>query len=367
VIPMTTADLIKQHGGQRAAAKALGIPRSTLQSRLYKEQRDKDAEDFFIRNGVSIKDYMGRNPSLLLGGEIESSSTTFRVNESETVVENGHKSPLNPAQEGVNALNGPQVANRGHNGKQTIVGKRKTVLFLYDVHLPNESAENIALALDYTQARHEVDTVVIGGDLLDATSISRFKKDPYETMPLHDEIAYAVNWLDALRKRFAKSHIVLLAGNHEARLQAYLWTQAAEISKLKGLKIPDQLELDRFNIEWVDNLDRVQRGGNIFSIGKLNILHGNELGICPNINPARQYFLRALDNMICGHVHKVDDHVANTVAGKQLGAWVCGHLQNEHPAYRPLNPWCAGFAVAHFDADGLFSVKLKKIIEGRVL
>lgn len=245
--------------------------------------------------------------------------------------------------------------------------KRKTVLFLYDIHLPNHSEENIALALDYAQSRHGIDTVVIGGDFLDCAGISRWKKDPYGTMPLHEEIARGVAWLEALWTRFPKSELVMMKGNHEDRLQSYLWNQAAEISKLKGLKLQDQLELERLNIRWVDNLERVQRGEGVYSIGKLNILHGNELGICPNINPARQYFLRALDNVICGHVHKVDEHFATTIAGKTAGAWVCGPLCDMHPEYRPLNPWVAGFAIAHFDDDGLFSVKLKKIIEGRVL
>lgn len=245
--------------------------------------------------------------------------------------------------------------------------KRKTVLFLYDIHLPNHSEENIALALDYAQSRHEIDTVVIGGDFLDCAGISRWKKDPYGTMPLHEEIARGVAWLEALRARFKKSELVMLKGNHEDRLQSYLWNQAAEISKLKGLKLQDQLELDRLNIHWVDNLERVQCGEGVYSIGKLNILHGNELGICPNVGPARQYFLRALENVICGHVHRVDDYIARTVTGDTKGAWVCGALCDMTPAYRPLNPWTAGFAIVHFDDDGLFSVKNKKIIESRVL
>lgn len=245
--------------------------------------------------------------------------------------------------------------------------KRRTVLFLYDIHLPNHSEENIALALDYAQSRHKIDTVVIGGDFLDCAGISRWKKDPYGTMPLHEEIARGVAWLEELRGRFPGAEIVILKGNHEDRLQNYLWNQAAEISKLKGLKLQDQLELDRLRVRYVDNLDRVQRGEGVYSIGKLNILHGHELGICPNVNPARQYFLRALDNIICGHVHKVDEFFARSVAGKTMGAWVCGPLCDMTPEYRPLNPWVAGFALAHFDDDGLFSVKLKKVIEGRVL
>jgi hypothetical protein len=241
------------------------------------------------------------------------------------------------------------------------------VLFLYDVHLPNESEANIALALDYAQSHHRISRVVLGGDLLDCAGISRFKKNPHSTMPLHEELEYAVNWLEGLRERFGDIPIDLIKGNHEDRLQSYLWTQAAEISKLKGLTLQEQLELDRLDIQWVDNLKRVQDGLGVYQIGKLNVLHGHEMGICPSINPARQFFLRGLDNLICGHVHKVDSHFANTIGGKTLGAWVCGPLCDMHPEYRPLNPWTAGFALVHFDADGLFSVKLKTIIEGRVL
>lgn len=268
---------------------------------------------------------------------------------------------------GCSARTARRVVRQQHRAAAVIPSKRDTVLFLYDIHLPNESEENIELALDYAQSRHGVSTVVLGGDLLDCAGVSRWKKDPYQTMPLHEELAYALNFLERLRARFAGLEITLVKGNHEDRLQSYLWSQAAEISKLKGLTLQEQLDLDRLAIRWVDNLDRVKNGQRVYSIGKPHVLHGHELGICPNINPARQYFLRAMDNTICGHVHKVDEHFATTIAGKTMGSWVCGPLCDMHPDYRPINPWVAGFALAHFDDDGLFSVKLKKIIEGRIL
>lgn len=259
-----------------------------------------------------------------------------------------------------------QFMNRERNMSQGSGTKRKTVLLLYDIHLPNHSEENIALALDYAQSRHEIDTVVLGGDFLDCAGISRWKKDPYGTMPLHEEIARGVAWLEMLRKRFNRANVVYIKGNHEDRLQSYLWNQAAEISKLKGLKLQDQLELDRLGIEWVDNLERIEHGHGAYSIGKLNILHGHELGICPAVDCARKYFFKALENIIVGHVHKRDEHTEPTLNDTK-GAWVVGHLQDEHPAYRPFNKWVAGFALGSFDDDGLFSIKNKKIIERRVL
>lgn len=373
------AEFVKLCGSKRSAAKACGIPRKTLcrwlldiertgkinarpsrvrwamerinavRAKMRQDEHCYDVADAFM----SIFGFhrAGRGDDMTCAsfpdnfGDVSNSQTA-----------NGEK------KERVNAkcVHKSRIADEKAR-------KRKTVLFLYDIHLPNHSEENIALALDYAQLRHEIDTVVIGGDFLDCAGISRWKKDPYGTMPLHEEIARGVAWLEALRARFKKSEIVILKGNHEDRLQSYLWNQAAEISKLKGLRLQDQLELERLNIRWVDNLDRVQRGEGVYSIGKLNILHGNELGICPNVGPARQYFLRALENVICGHVHRVDDYIARTVTGDTKGAWVCGALCDMTPAYRPLNPWTAGFAIVHFDDDGLFSVKNKKIIESRVL
>lgn len=363
-------------GSKRSAAHRLGIPRGTLR-RWLKEidragvvhsapkrvQAVKDNIQARERGTSTADALMGIWGFHRVGRGDDMQSASFPGN---VCIGDGHFGRQEKSRKSKNGKHYNGMCASKSSAKTT-ARKRKTVLFLYDIHLPNHSEENIALALDYAQSRHDIDTVVLGGDFLDCAGISRWKKDPYGTMPLHEEIARGVAWLEELRARFKKSELVLLKGNHEDRLQSYLWDQAAEISKLKGLKLQDQLELDRLNIRWVDNLERVQRGEGVYIIGKLNILHGHEMGICPNINPARQYFLRAMDNVICGHVHKVDDHFARTVTGQTLGAWVCGPLCDMTPAYRPINPWCAGFALAHFDDDGLFSVKLKKVIEGRVL
>jgi len=244
--------------------------------------------------------------------------------------------------------------------------KRDTVLFLYDIHLPYENADNIEMALSYAESRHYPTHIVLGGDCVDFQKVSRFVS-PSDAMELSDEIAYAVKWLEKLRARFTGCKITYLVGNHEERLQRFIRTRSPELDGLKGLNIKEQLELDRLNIHLVDNLKLKSETGQFFSIGKLTILHGHELGICPSINPARQYFLRAMDNMICGHVHKVNDHYDNTLRDETKGAFVCGCLCDMHPSYKPQNGWVAGFGLCSWDEDGMFSMKLKKIINGRVL
>ena len=94
--------------------------------------------------------------------------------------------------------------------------------------------------------------IIIGGDAADCESISRFARGP-DTIPLNEEFEMVVGGLGWLRDQFPKAGFVYIQGNHEKRLQAYLWNKATEIAALNGLTIPEQLELDRLQIRWVDN------------------------------------------------------------------------------------------------------------------
>lgn len=240
-------------------------------------------------------------------------------------------------------------------------------LQLYDIHFPNESKENIAIAIDYAKSNFKIDNLVLGGDAADFHRISRWKKDPNSCMPFDEEIEYTRNGVAAISSAFPDAKRYFIKGNHEMRLETFLWNNAPELVNLKGMTVQEQLGLDEAGYTWIDNLKMKEQTGQFFSIGKLTMLHGHELGICPSVNPARQYFLRSFDNVMVGHVHKVDNHIANTISGKVLGAYVVGTLSNMHPEYRPQNDWVAGFAITEFDADGYFKVNNYKIINGRVL
>lgn len=244
---------------------------------------------------------------------------------------------------------------------------KKTALLLFDIHYPHESEENVELAIDYALTKHTVSTVVLGGDIVDCHQISKFSKDPYDLMPIHEEMEYANNRIGEISKRFPGCEKVYIAGNHEIRFQRYLWSQASEISRLKGLTIPEQLDLGLHGFRYIDNLKLKADTGRFYQVGKLSILHGHELGICPMANPGRSYLLKALDNMICGHVHRESKCIERTIGGKVIGAFTAGALCNLNPSYRPNNSWTAGFSLVTYDQDGEFSVKLKTIIGGKVL
>lgn len=172
-----------------------------------------------------------------------------------------------------------QAEERAQAGKRP-TGAVKTALMMYDGHFPHDEWPHILMAVEYAKSRYNVTHVMLAGDWLDCEGISRFAKGA-DTMPLHEEISYAVYKLEMLRGMFKDAAWTYIKGNHEHRLQAYLWNKAAEIAALKGLTIPEQLELDRLGITWVDNDALKQATGRYFRFGKLNVLHGHELGTDP--------------------------------------------------------------------------------------
>ena len=251
-------------------------------------------------------------------------------------------------------------------GQQAISKSVKTALCLYDIHWPYQDQPNLEMAVQDAKQRYNVSHIIIGGDAADCESISRFARGP-DTIPLNEEFELVVGGLGWLREQFPKAGFVYIQGNHEKRLQVYLWNKATEIAALKGLTIPEQLELDRLQIRWVDNEKLKQESGLFYSFGKLSILHGHELGICPRVNPAHRYLERAKASLMVGHIHTTDEKYAKNIHNQTVACHCVGTLANMCPAYRPQNDWVAGFAVVELDADGYYRVDNRKIIDGRIV
>lgn len=244
----------------------------------------------------------------------------------------------------------------------------KVGLALYDLHFPHESDEVLKTVVDYVSEEFpKLDYFILGGDVLDCAAISKFGNDPFDTKPIHQELEYASDRLKELVDDIGADKTYYIKGNHEDRLDRYLQTRAPEISRLKGLTVQDQLGLSEIGVEWVDNIKRKADGQGFFKIGKLYFLHGHELGICPMVAPARRYFLKAFANVMCGHIHRVDEHFERTIDESLIGSWTCGCACDLTPAYRSHNSWVQGFAVIKWYPDGLFHVDLKKIINSKVL
>jgi hypothetical protein len=108
----------------------------------------------------------------------------------------------------------------------------------------------------------------------------------------------------------------------------------------------------------------------IIKIGKLNVLHGHEVGggVFSPVNFARTLFMKMGESTIAGDRHQTSEHSFTRPASDEIiTCWSTGHLAEAHPKYRPINNWNHGFAVVEQDGTGMFEVHNKRIVRNKVM
>ncbi len=234
------------------------------------------------------------------------------------------------------------------------------ILLLTDIHLPYHDIEALTAAIEYGK-KQKPDVIVLNGDVLDCYGISRFQSE-MNRPTLAEELQAGRDFLTLLRAEFPTTEIIFKIGNHEERLRHYILMQAKELHDLPDLRLSVLLNFEGLGITEV--------GREIIKAGKLNIMHGHEMGesVFSPVNPARGYFLKAKCSAIVGHYHQVSYHSESNLNGDEVGVWSVGCLCSLQPEYRPYayTKWRHGFAVIDVDKDGGFEVFNHQIINGRV-
>jgi predicted phosphodiesterase len=233
------------------------------------------------------------------------------------------------------------------------------VLVLPDAHIPYHDLDAVNIALEYG-LEHYLTHILINGDWIDFYALSEFEKDPKKRC-VADEIADGTNALRYLRRRDASAKIIYKCGNHDVRLQRYIWRKAPELAGLPSITIQAMMELDKIGIDWVESRQLTR-------LGKLPVFHGHEYkyGITSPVNPARGLFLRAKCGALCSHHHQWSQHSERTAEGKLISTWSTGCLCDTSPDYSPFNNWSHGFAFIEIAENGAYDVQNLRIIKGKV-
>lgn len=232
------------------------------------------------------------------------------------------------------------------------------ILILSDIHVPYHNNKALTAAIQYGR-EHKVNSVILNGDLMDCYQLSSFEKDPRKRK-FSEELSMTRELLEKLQK-LLRAKIFFKLGNHEERWQRFLRLHAPQVCDMEEFRLRVLLNCDILGIEVIEDK-------RIIKAGMLHVMHGHEFGkISSAVNPARSYYLKTKQSVICGHLHQASEHTEPNLSGELTTAFSTGCLCELHPEYAPINRWNHGFAHARINKDGTFEVRNLRVINGRVV
>ncbi len=237
--------------------------------------------------------------------------------------------------------------------------KLKKAIFIPDCHVPYHDKKSFALLLRVIK-KVQPDIVVILGDFADFYAVSFHEKDPKRKNDIQWEADEVKRHLRMVREAAGEDcRIVYVMGNHEHRLQRYLFSNASALAGLRALQLRELFGLDELRMESVEYKDHIK-------IGKLHITHdAGKAG-----KNAHQDALSAFQsNIIIGHTHRLGYCVEGSATGKPHVGAMFGWLGDVTTIdyvhkIRALRDWATGFGMGYLEPSGLFHIMPVPIVCG---
>lgn len=232
-------------------------------------------------------------------------------------------------------------------------------LFIPDIHAPFHDI--LALEAMYSFIKWwKPNDVIFLGDVVDFYAISRFVKDPERALKLQDELDEAKSILSHIRRLCPAAKFYFIKGNHEARLQKYLWSQAKELASLRTLRIENQLGFKDLDIEYIEN--------GIMKYKGIMLKHGNLVRKYAGYT-ARGEFEKTGMSGASAHTHRACVYYHSNDGGDYV--WMeCGclcrldaeYLEGEQPN------WKQGFGIGYFKENSKrFLLEFVPIIKNKAM
>ena len=233
----------------------------------------------------------------------------------------------------------------------------KKVLLLSDIHIPYHDVEAIKVALNEGK-QLGIDTIYLNGDILDFFMLSFHEKNPKNRPSLRNEIDMAREFFAYLRQEFPKATIYFKPGNHEYRLERYLYIKAPELLDCEEFKLEILLGLAEFRIIYISKRTKTY-------FGDLLVEHGDRIRGSGGVNPARTLFTRYKRHAICGHFHRKSENLEKVYDGEIVYTYSVACLCELEPEYFEVNNHSHGMAIIEMDGDK-FKVNNYSIQNGKV-
>ena len=245
-------------------------------------------------------------------------------------------------------LTGPEAVRafmemRQPKPAQPITGYRR-VMFWPDTHLPYQDKRAVDLALkiaDYFKP----ELLVMLGDILDCNGFSRFEYDTTDPRTFFaTELAEWHKLARAVCDAAPDSEKVFIRGNHEARIERWLWKHP----HLKGdeaFDLSHRLRLADYGFD-PEIKEEIE-----LCAGSLTAKHGKYLGGQQAGVAARKEMARTGTSGVSGHVHTAATVTQRDKRGLRI--WIeSGHLGVNPQHYSPeIQNWCHAVTLGEISRD----------------
>jgi len=188
--------------------------------------------------------------------------------------------------------------------------KIKRNVVISDLHIPYQDKKAVQYTLEFIKKYHP-DNLVINGDLLDFYGISVYSKNPQNKDNLSSECLKAREFLSDLRKATGtECNIQYLTGNHEMRLQQYIWNHP-ELEGLKELELSNLLDIKKYNVKMIEpDNDYWSKCNGHIKLGDTVLMHGDDRLNGASVSAKSGYsamntMLRLNSSVMIGHCHRL--------------------------------------------------------------
>jgi predicted phosphodiesterase len=260
----------------------------------------------------------------------------------------------------VNIKNKPHLIPESHT-KHVEVWKlpktNKKILILSDIHIPYHDVEAIKTALNEGK-QQGIDTIYLNGDIMDFFMLSFHEKNPKNRPSLKNELDMAREFFAYLRQEFPNVTIYFKPGNHEYRLERYLYLKAPELLDCEEFQLKVLLELAKHKIIFIEKRTKTY-------FGDLLIEHGDRMKGNGGVNPARSLYMRYKRHILTGHFHRKSEHVEKIYDGSLVTTFSVACLCELEPEFFEVNNHAHGFAIVEMSGDN-FKVRNYLIEDGKL-
>jgi UDP-2,3-diacylglucosamine pyrophosphatase LpxH len=275
----------------------------------------------------------------------------------------------------VNRVESVKLPKRERKESDALRTSKKAVI-IPDLQIPHHDEKAVEVALEIVRDV-KPDKITILGDPLDLAAFSKYEQRPEFASQTQEAINYFHQLLVKLRKLAPSAEIVVLEGNHDARLTKSILKNSMNAFGLKRadepegwpvMSVPYLCAFDQLDVEYLAGYP-----ANRYWINEnLQVRHGQ---LARKGNTAVEVAREERVSTIFGHVHRVENQYLTYThysGGKTIGAWsigclckIDGSVPSTKNGYdlegRPVTNyenWQQGLAVVDYeDGDGAFSVQ----------